>query len=91
MPNRTQPPAPRSKTVWCFENMQQLKPPCADGRPSLLCKPQRRAFQTVLSQLGVAANKAVFVDDSPRNCAAAHECGIFTVLVGRGGAMPRPV
>lgn len=64
--------------------MQQLHKPRAGAPPSLLCKPQRRAFEAVLAELGVTPAQTVFVDDSPRNCAAAFECGIFTVLV-RGG------
>jgi len=71
-------------SIFCFETVQQLHK-VADGEaPSVLCKPNKRCFAAVLEQLGLPANKVVFVDDSPRNCAAAHELGIFTVLLGAG-------
>lgn len=72
--------------IWCFETVQRLdkRPPGAP--PGVLCKPDRRCFEAVLAAAGVEARRAVFVDDSPRNCAAAHECGIFSVLVRADGA-----
>lgn len=84
------PALAHSQTIWCFENMQQLQkvfdaagpqPPAA----CVLCKPNKRAFEAVLQQLGLEASKVVFIDDSPRNCAAAHEVGIFSVLVSDRG------
>lgn len=68
------------ESIFCFETMQQL-----NDRPStVLCKPSRRAYEAVLARLGVAeASRVVFVDDSPKNVAAAHALGIFTVLIGR--------
>jgi FMN phosphatase YigB (HAD superfamily) len=51
---------------------------------TVLCKPARRAYEAVLERLGVDdARRVVFVDDSPKNVAAAHALGIFTVLIGR--------
>jgi FMN phosphatase YigB (HAD superfamily) len=47
----------------------------------VLCKPNKQAFQLVLEQLGVSPASTIFIDDSMRNVAAAHELGIFTVLV----------
>lgn len=71
--------------IWCFETMQQLLA-LPEGAPAqVLCKPNRRAFELVVQELGVAPSRVVFVDDSPRNCAAAHDVGIFSVLVGREG------
>lgn len=75
------------ETIWCFENLQQLH---QEQRPagaptSVLCKPNPAAFAAVVQQLGAEARRVVFIDDSPRNCAAAHAMGIFTVLVGREG------
>ncbi len=69
--------------IWCFETVQQLHQAAEGAAPSVLCKPDRRCFQAVLDRVGVAAGRAVFIDDSPRNCLAAHELGIYTVLVGR--------
>jgi FMN phosphatase YigB (HAD superfamily) len=34
-----------------------------------------------MEQLGAQPHNTIFIDDSPRNVAAAHELGIFTVLV----------
>jgi FMN phosphatase YigB (HAD superfamily) len=34
-----------------------------------------------MEQLGAQPRNTIFIDDSPRNVAAAHELGIFTVLV----------
>ncbi|KAI8470276.1 MAG: HAD-like domain-containing protein [Monoraphidium minutum] len=73
------------ESIWCFETVQQLLKAPEGAPPQVLCKPNRRAFALVLQQLGVAPGRAVFIDDSPRNCAAAHEEGIFSVLVGREG------
>lgn len=47
----------------------------------VLCKPNKQAFQLVLDQLGASPASTIFIDDSVRNVAAAHEMGIFTVLV----------
>jgi ribonucleotide monophosphatase NagD (HAD superfamily) len=81
----TLPAHKSSQTIWCFETVQQLLKAPEGAPPQVLCKPNRRAFELVLQQLGVAPGRAVFIDDSPRNCASAHELGIFTVLVGREG------
>jgi FMN phosphatase YigB (HAD superfamily) len=55
----------------------------------VLCKPNRRCFEAVLERLGgVPAERVVFLDDSTRNCAAAHALGISTVLIGRDGHHP---
>lgn len=45
-----------------------------------LRKPDERAFQAVLDQLGVAAQEAIFVDDVAHNTAGAAEMGIHAVL-----------
>jgi FMN phosphatase YigB (HAD superfamily) len=65
--------------------VQQLLKLPEGAPPQVLCKPNRLAFELVLRQLGTSPSRTVFVDDSPRNCAAAHEAGIFSVLVGREG------
>lgn len=44
-----------------------------------LRKPDARIFQLTLDRLGVTASQAVFVDDFPRNVAAAEALGIHTV------------
>lgn len=79
------PKPPNPQTIWCFENVQQLLKPAEGAPPRVLCKPNRRAFELVLQQLGAQPARTVFVDDSPRNCASAKEAGIFTVLVGHEG------
>jgi hypothetical protein len=47
----------------------------------VLCKPNKACFQLVLDQLNLEAASTIFIDDSVRNVAAAHEMGIFSVLV----------
>lgn len=47
----------------------------------VLCKPNKACFQLVLDQLGAQPSSTIFIDDSIRNVAAAHEMGIFSVLV----------
>ncbi len=44
-----------------------------------LRKPDERAFQAVLDQLGVAAQEAIFVDDREVNVRAAEAMGIHSV------------
>jgi FMN phosphatase YigB (HAD superfamily) len=38
-----------------------------------------QVYQLVLERIGATASNTIFIDDSPRNIAAAHELGIFTV------------
>eukprot|EP00793_Prasinoderma_coloniale_P002445 PRCOL_00001927-RA len=52
-----------------------------EGAP-VVCKPQPLAFERALALAGVAADKALFADDSRRNVKAAGGLGIFTVHVG---------
>ena len=40
-----------------------------------------QVYQLVMEQVGAKPHNTIFIDDSPRNIAAAHELGIFTVLV----------
>ena len=49
---------------------------CSDG-PAL--KPDPRAYEWALDQLGVSAGDVLFVDDQPANVEAARSCGIETV------------
>lgn len=71
-------------SLWCYENVNAA---AADAglitkACPVMCKPNRLAFRVVLDAIGAADPSAVvFVDDSLRNVAAAHELGIFTVLV----------
>jgi len=45
-----------------------------------LRKPDPRAYAAVLRELGVTADQCVFVDDRIRNCEAARQIGIRSVL-----------
>ncbi len=49
-------------------------------------KPEPRAYQFVLDQLGAAGPECFFVDDAPRNLQPARMLGMMTVLVS-----PAPV
>jgi FMN phosphatase YigB (HAD superfamily) len=40
-----------------------------------------QAYELVMEQLRAQPHNTIFIDDSPCNVAAAHELGIFTVLV----------
>lgn len=44
-----------------------------------VAKPDRAAFDLVLSELGVAPHEALFIDDKPRNVAAAESLGIPSI------------
>jgi putative hydrolase of the HAD superfamily len=48
-------------------------------------KPERAAFETVLTRLGAAAADCVFLDDRADNLATARALGMRTVLVGGVG------
>lgn len=43
-------------------------------------KPDERAYKTVLDNLGVLAEEAVFIDDQPRNVDAANRIGLKGLL-----------
>jgi putative hydrolase of the HAD superfamily len=50
------------------------------------CKPMREAFQIALDLCGSPPpDECVFIDDSPRNLAAARAMGFFTIQVGPAG------
>lgn len=71
------------QSIWCFENIMETarsKGMLSEQQP-VLCKPNKQAFQLVLDQLGASPASTIFIDDSVRNVAAAHEMGIFSVLV----------
>eukprot|EP00878_Enallax_costatus_P006253 GHUV01006556.1.p1 GENE.GHUV01006556.1~~GHUV01006556.1.p1 ORF type:complete len:267 (+),score=85.63 GHUV01006556.1:297-1097(+) len=71
------------QSIWCFENLMEVarsKGLLTPDNP-IMCKPQKTSFENVLEQIGANPQSTIFVDDSLRNVAAAHELGIFTVLV----------
>lgn len=71
------------QSIWCFENVMEtgrIRGVVNTAQP-VLCKPNKACFQLVLDQLGLDAPSTIFIDDSVRNVAAAHEMGIFSVLV----------
>ncbi len=49
---------------------------CSDG-PAL--KPEAKAYEWALAELGVTADEVVFVDDQPTNVEGAEACGIETI------------
>jgi len=51
-------------------------------------KPEPATYRTVLGRLGVAAGRAILLDDLARNLAPAREMGVRTVLVGPAGPSP---
>lgn len=54
---------------------------CSRTPPPIITRPPQ-VYQLVLQQLeGACPANTIFVDDSIRNIRAAHELGIFTVLV----------
>lgn len=65
----------------CFEGIIDIY----DIAP--FCKPMVEAFQIAFRLAGVNnPAQCIFMDDSPRNLAAANQLGAFTVLVGQ----PKP-
>ncbi|WIA14438.1 hypothetical protein OEZ85_002964 [Tetradesmus obliquus] len=71
------------QSIWCFENVMDLARSKGLLTPStpVMCKPSKQVYELVMEQLGAQPRNTLFIDDSPRNVAAAHELGIFTVLV----------
>ncbi len=51
-------------------------------------KPEARIFEVALDQLGLLPHEALFVDDSPRNVAAARALGMHGVMLARDGERP---
>jgi len=48
------------------------------------CKPEPEAYQTAMRLAGECdPRRCIYLDDSPRNLAPAHDLGMFTILVGR--------
>lgn len=45
-----------------------------------MAKPDPRIYQLALQRLGITATEAIFVDDFPRNIAAAHQVGLQGIL-----------
>lgn len=45
------------------------------------CKPERAAFEHVLSSVGSSPERCVMFEDSMKNIRACHELGMQTVLV----------
>lgn len=72
--------------IYDFERMMQLGEAhglISEEHPAVLCKPNPKAYQLILEQIGVSPHEAIFFDDSIRNLQGAHQLGMFTVLVGR--------
>lgn len=58
-----------------------------DNKP-VVCKPSHAAFRLALQAAGgYEPEEAVFFDDSTRNITSAKRMGIYSVLVGRRGAV----
>ena len=54
-----------------------------------VCKPDPKAYWAALAFAGESDPLAcVYLDDSPRNLAPAHQIGIFTILVGSQAQAP---
>lgn len=51
-------------------------------------KPNPKAYQYALDQLGVAAAEAIFIDDLPQNVAGAQEVGLHAILAGDPSRIP---
>lgn len=72
-----------------FESIQELALQHHEGEagPPVVCKPEKSAFQLAMRQAGlVDAQDVIFLDDSTRNIQAAHDLGMYSVLVGVEGS-----
>jgi putative hydrolase of the HAD superfamily len=54
-------------------------------------KPDPRAYQYALAQLGAAPAECLFIDDTPGNLPPAHALGMRTVLIGDTPAPPNGI
>lgn len=71
----------RLELVGCFESIIDIQ----DMAP--YCKPMPEAYQIALRLIGENdPARCIFIDDSPRNLAAARAAGLFTIQVGN----PKP-
>ncbi|KAK9842125.1 hypothetical protein WJX84_012225 [Apatococcus fuscideae] len=73
--------------VICFESVMQAaasQGQVKDGKP-IICKPSKAAIHLALEQAGASAETTVYLDDSTRNVSAAHDEGIYSILIGRTG------
>ncbi|MBI3513537.1 MAG: HAD-IA family hydrolase, partial [Proteobacteria bacterium] len=61
-----------------FDFLGRFRGVLISGRERVI-KPDPRVFQLLLERFGIAAADAVYVDDSPRNVAAAAALGIHAV------------
>eukprot|EP01026_Neomeris_dumetosa_P036229 TRINITY_DN2917_c0_g1_i2.p1 TRINITY_DN2917_c0_g1~~TRINITY_DN2917_c0_g1_i2.p1 ORF type:complete len:272 (-),score=36.17 TRINITY_DN2917_c0_g1_i2:240-1055(-) len=72
--------------IICFESIQSRAREeglLGHAEKRLICKPSKEAFLLALVQAGIKdRSRCIFFDDSPSNVAAAHEMGIYSVLVG---------
>lgn len=78
--------------IICFETLLEMahgghledhvlkKHGIPDGH-GIVCKPQPLAFELAMARVGGDVTSTVFFDDSARNIASAHTCGIYSVLV----------
>ena len=64
-----------AKRLVFFQSMDSL----TDASLTGILKPDPRAYAQALSELGVAADDVVFVDDQPRKAEGARQAGITTV------------
>lgn len=51
-----------------------------------LQKPDPRIFHHVVEQLGGSASDILFLDDSPKNCQVARDCGLQAIVAPAQGA-----
>jgi epoxide hydrolase-like predicted phosphatase len=62
--------------------VDELFPIVVDSSEVGMRKPNPRIYELTCARVGVAPDKAVFVDDNSENCAAARALGMETVLFG---------
>jgi pyrimidine 5'-nucleotidase len=76
--------------IICFESIMadaRAQGMVHDNKP-VVCKPSHAAFRLALQAAGgYEPEEAVFFDDSTRNVTSAKRIGIYSVLVGRRGAV----
>ncbi|KAK9842679.1 hypothetical protein WJX74_000570 [Apatococcus lobatus] len=75
------------QAVICFESIMaaaEASGQVKGGKP-IFCKPSKAAIHLALKQAGAVAETTLYLDDSTRNVSAAHDEGIYSVLIGRTG------
>ena len=78
---------------WAYKNFDffQLMEGIVVSGDEKLKKPDRRIYETLLNRYGLEAPDSLFIDDNPRNIAAASEIGFKTIHLSPGTDLAKEI